>query len=256
MIVGHAKDWRTTNAQRSQWYLFIGGVRLFQLSGMRFVRRQIYANPIYDTIQNRAYDCLTGMHMRGEGEGLTWFNNYTASCVNGNKPEFLLSYFVNYMMHHCAIATPQGTTPRDVIKRCMYTHIITRINSACPDVGDGSRSNANLRNAKPRNVKIAWLCSRWAADTAQYIGLPQASERHWREYSNRWQEYQHIVARGVVPGLRRTPLAQWNDHNAPNRHLLHCKGNYDLKLLCSDPTEDRVIRATVDHWAQQHGYKP
>ena len=65
MIVGHVEDWATTNPQRSQWYLFIGGVPLFQLSGRRFVTRQIYTNPSEtDTIQKRAYDCLTGMHMR------------------------------------------------------------------------------------------------------------------------------------------------------------------------------------------------
>ena len=55
--------------------------------------------------------------------------------------------------------------PRDVIKRCMHTYITTRINSACPDVQGGNRRNAN----------IAWLCSRWAADTAQLIGVRLAA---------------------------------------------------------------------------------
>ena len=142
------------------------------------------------------------------------------------------------MMHLCAIATPQGGTQCDVIKRCMHTHITTRINSACPDVGGESD---HPDDAKARNAKIAWLCSRWAADTAQLIGMPQTYQGVHREYSNRWQADKRVNESGVVSGLGRSPLAQWNDDNKPPKKLLRCEGkDKDLRLLCSNPSQNIV----------------
>ena len=241
MLVGYNIKFALTNEQRSLWYMLAGGIPVFKLNGETFERVLIYRTPNMnqDTVQQRMYECLTGMHMKKDGRGrLSLVDRDALQCVAGRRVEFIFSYFINYMMHQCAMSKHlYGDDNRDVLRRCMHTHITTRVNSACPEVGgDYWRPEA----ANCNNAKMVWVCARWAANTARFFGRPTTQHPISPVgLCNNWQADGNLAVdgSGVMQSLPRTT---WDDR-VPNRNLLRCEhdSGFDAALLCSDPNYNR-----------------
>ena len=245
MLVGYNIKFVRTNEQRSLWYMLVGGIPVFKLNGEAFERVHIYQNSNInkDTVQQRMYECLTGIHMKKDRRGrLSFVNRNALKCVAGTRVEFIFSYFINFMMQQCATERRlSGIDNRDALRRCMHTHITTRVNSACPEVGgDNWRPEA----ANCNNAKMAWVCARWAANTARFLGLPQVQRGITPlGVSNNWEAEERLALDdpGVIQSLHSTPLADWDDR-VPNRNMLRCElnGELDATLLCSDPHHQRA----------------
>ena len=246
MIVAYSKsfcgDNQTTNEQRSLWYMYIGDVPTYVWNRTRFVARQPDASQpavSQDTVQRRLYDCLVGIHMFRNDEGqLEFFNPEAYRCVDGRQFELMFSYTINYMMYQFAISPHIGSPIRDVIKQWTFNYIRNSIKSNCPETGHFESWMWNIPGFT-QNMKLMYMCTNWAADTARFFGFPLVDpDLTNQQLSDKWgimaQRLDAGRPRDSINALRAALPPSWEDFGRWQQ-LVFCRGNdrLDLKLLCS-----------------------
>ena len=249
LIVGYSKSFcgyrSATNKQRSLWYMYVGDVPTYVWRRTRFVARQPDASQpavSQDTVQRRLYDCLVGIHMfRNDAGHLEFFRREAYACVDGYQVELMFSYTINYMMYQFAISPHIGSPIRDVIKQWTFNYIRNSIKSNCPETGHFESWMWNIPGFT-QNMKLMYMCTNWAADTARFFGFPLVDpDLTNQQLSDKWgilaQRLDADSPRDSISDLRAALLhatPSWVDFRR-GQPLVSCKGNgrLDLKLLCS-----------------------